>query len=48
VARGLAVIRAFDANHPLMTLTEVAARTGMTRATARRFLPTLWSALRPD
>lgn len=41
LARGLAVIRAFDAEHPLMTLTEVAARTGLTRATARRFLHTL-------
>ncbi len=41
LARGLAVIRAFDADHALMTLTEVAARTGLTRATARRFLHTL-------
>ncbi|WP_066288818.1 IclR family transcriptional regulator domain-containing protein [Arthrobacter sp. B6] len=41
LARGLAVIRAFDTDHPLMTLTEVAARTGLTRATARRFLHTL-------
>lgn len=41
LARGLAVIRAFDAEHPLMTLTEVAARTDLTRATARRFLHTL-------
>jgi len=35
------VIRAFNAQHPVMTLTEVAARTGLTRATARRFLHTL-------
>jgi IclR family pca regulon transcriptional regulator len=35
------VIRAFDTDHPLMTLTEVAARTDLTRATARRFLHTL-------
>lgn len=41
LARGLAVIRAFDAIHPVMTLTEVAARTNLTRATARRFLHTL-------
>jgi IclR family pca regulon transcriptional regulator len=41
LARGLAVIRAFDTDHPKMTLTEVAARTALTRATARRFLHTL-------
>ena len=41
LARGLAVIRAFDAQHPEMTLSEVAARTSLTRATARRFLHTL-------
>lgn len=41
LARGLAVIRAFDTEHPKMTLTEVAARTDLTRATARRFLHTL-------
>lgn len=41
LARGLAVIRAFDTEHPKMTLSEVAARTGLTRATARRFLHTL-------
>ena len=41
LARGLAVIRAFDAEHPAMTLSEVAARTDLTRATARRFLHTL-------
>jgi IclR family pca regulon transcriptional regulator len=41
LARGLAVIRCFDSEHPLMTLSEVAARTGLTRATARRFLHTL-------
>ena len=41
LARGLAVIRAFDANNPHMTLSEVAVRTGLTRATARRFLHTL-------
>ncbi|MHA7241298.1 IclR family transcriptional regulator domain-containing protein [Arthrobacter sp. TMS1-12-1] len=41
LARGLAVIRSFDTEHPLMTLAEVAARTDLTRATARRFLHTL-------
>lgn len=41
LVRGLAVIRAFDAEHPEMTLTEVAGVTGLTRATARRFLLTL-------
>jgi IclR family transcriptional regulator, pca regulon regulatory protein len=41
LARGLAVIRSFDSEHPLMTLSEVAARTALTRATARRFLHTL-------
>jgi IclR family pca regulon transcriptional regulator len=39
--RGLAVIRAFDADHPELTLSEVAVRTGVTRAVARRFLLTL-------
>lgn len=41
LARGLAVIRAFDAEHPSLTLSEVAVRTGLTRAVARRFLHTL-------
>ena len=39
--RGLAVIRAFDAAHPSLTLSEVATRTRITRAAARRFLLTL-------
>jgi IclR family pca regulon transcriptional regulator len=39
--RGLAVIRSFDADNPVMTLTEVARRTDLSRATARRFLHTL-------
>ena len=39
--RGLAVIRAFDRAHPELTLSEVAAATGVTRAAARRFLLTL-------
>ena len=41
LARGLAVIRAFDADHPAMTLSGVAEATGLSRATARRFLRTL-------
>jgi IclR family pca regulon transcriptional regulator len=41
--RGLAVIRAFDQAHPELTLSEVAVRTGVTRAVARRFLLTLAS-----
>lgn len=40
-ARGLSVIRAFDASHPAMTLSEVADATGLTRAGARRILLTL-------
>jgi IclR family transcriptional regulator, pca regulon regulatory protein len=39
--RGLAVIRAFDADHPELTLSDVARETGLTRAAARRFLLTL-------
>jgi IclR family pca regulon transcriptional regulator len=39
--RGLAVLRAFDPGSPHLTLTEVARRTGLTRAAARRFLLTL-------
>lgn len=39
--RGLAVIRAFDGDAPELTLSEVARRTGLTRAAARRFLLTL-------
>lgn len=41
LARGLAVIRAFDEDHAAMSLSEVAKRTDMTRATARRLLHTL-------
>lgn len=40
-ARGLAVIRAFSAEAPRQTLTEVARRCGLTRAGARRILLTL-------
>jgi IclR family pca regulon transcriptional regulator len=39
--RGLAVIRAFDAEHAELTLSDVAKSTGLTRAAARRFLHTL-------
>ena len=39
--RGLAVIRAFDAEHTDRTLSDVARATGLTRAAARRFLHTL-------
>ncbi|MET9523477.1 IclR family transcriptional regulator domain-containing protein [Streptomyces coeruleorubidus] len=39
--RGLAVIRAFDAEHPALTLSEVARACELTRAAARRFLLTL-------
>jgi IclR family pca regulon transcriptional regulator len=39
--RGLAVIRAFTPHHPSMTVAEVAERTQMNRAAARRFLLTL-------
>jgi len=40
-ARGLSVIRAFNAQAPRQTLTEVARRCGLTRAGARRILLTL-------
>lgn len=39
--KGLAVIEAFDAEHARMTATEAAARCGMTRTAARRYLKTL-------
>lgn len=41
LARGLVVIRSFDDEHRRQTLSEVAGRTGLTRATARRLLLTL-------
>lgn len=41
LARGLGVIRAFDAENPALTLSEVARRADLTRAAARRFLQTL-------
>ncbi|MEF2277302.1 IclR family transcriptional regulator C-terminal domain-containing protein [Deinococcus sp. YIM 134068] len=41
LARGLQVIRAFDARHQRLALADVARETGLTRATARRCLLTL-------
>jgi len=41
IARGLDVIRTFDAEHQTMTLSEVAARADLPRPTARRILTTL-------
>ncbi|MFI6918465.1 IclR family transcriptional regulator C-terminal domain-containing protein [Nonomuraea spiralis] len=41
LARGLAVIRAFSAAAPELTLSQVARATGLSRAAARRFLITL-------
>ena len=39
--RGLTVINSFSRDHPVQTLSEVASRTGLTRATSRRVLLTL-------
>lgn len=41
LVRGLAVIRAFDAEHAELTLSDVARRAGITRAATARFLRTL-------
>lgn len=41
LARGLSVIRAFGRDRPSMTLSDIAEATGLSRATARRFLLTL-------
>ena len=41
LSRGLAVIRAFDQDHPRQTLAQVAEVTGLARATTRRFLHSL-------
>ena len=41
LARGLVVIRSFDENHRSQSLSDVARRTGLSRATARRLLLTL-------
>jgi IclR family pca regulon transcriptional regulator len=43
VARGLDVIKCFQPRRPVMTLSEVAASTGLARPTARRILVTLES-----
>lgn len=41
LARGLSVLRAFDGSHPRLGLADIAARTGMSRAAARRLVLTL-------
>ncbi|WAH96258.1 IclR family transcriptional regulator domain-containing protein [Arthrobacter sp. MMS18-M83] len=41
VEKAFDVLRAFDPEHPRLTVTQVAARSDMTRASARRFLLTL-------
>lgn len=41
ISRGLSVIRAFSAEYPALTLSQVAQRTGLARPTARRILMTL-------
>ncbi|HEV2676960.1 MAG TPA: IclR family transcriptional regulator C-terminal domain-containing protein [Aliidongia sp.] len=41
LARGLAVIRAFGADAPHLTMSDIAKRTGLSRAAVRRFLHTL-------
>jgi IclR family transcriptional regulator, pca regulon regulatory protein len=41
LARGLDILRCFSAERPMLTLTEVAAGTGLARPTARRLLLTL-------
>ena len=41
LARGLAVLRAFDGDHATLTLAAIAARTGLSRAAARRLVLTL-------
>src|SRR4030095_12245198 len=41
LAKGLAVIEAFDTRSPLMTLSDVGKKTGLLRGTARRLLLTL-------
>jgi IclR family pca regulon transcriptional regulator len=40
-ARGLSIITCFDADYPVMTLSEIAERVNLSRAAARRFLLTL-------
>lgn len=43
LARGLAVLKAFDQSNPAMTLSDVARKTDLSRASAGRFLKTLVS-----
>jgi IclR family pca regulon transcriptional regulator len=38
--RGLAILQVFDADHPSLSFSDVARRTGLTRAAVRRFLLT--------
>lgn len=39
--KGMALLEAFDRDHPCLTATEAAKRTGLTRTAARRYLLTL-------
>src|SRR5699024_6758673 len=41
ISRGLSVIRAFSAEYPALTLSQVAQEAGLARPTARRILMTL-------
>ena len=41
LARGLDMLRCFDARRPIMTLSEIAAAAGLARPTVRRILLTL-------
>jgi IclR family pca regulon transcriptional regulator len=41
LARGLSVLTAFDADHPMLGLTGIATRAGLSRAAARRLVLTL-------
>jgi len=41
LARGLNIIKSFDADNPVMTLSQIAERVNLSRAAARRFLLTL-------
>ncbi len=41
LGRGLAIIRVFNAEHPRLTVSEIAQSAGLTRAAVRRFLLTL-------
>jgi hypothetical protein len=40
-ARGLSIITCFDADHPVMTLSQISERVDLSRASTRRFLLTL-------